>query len=53
MLVVVGEREMDFHSKAAVLVGELLALSTRVLPVKYGTQWQVRLRVPLLISSAH
>lgn len=41
MLVAVGEREISFQSKAAVLVGELLALSTRVLPVKYGTQWQV------------
>lgn len=41
MLVAVGEKEPSFQNKAAVLVGELLALSTRVLPVKYGTQWQV------------
>jgi hypothetical protein len=41
MLVAAGKKGVDFQSKAAVLVSELLALSTRVLPVKYGTQWQV------------
>ena len=40
VLVSVRAVDADFSKRAAALVGELLALSSRVLPVKYGTQWQ-------------
>lgn len=40
-LIMARNKDGQYDRKAAILVGELLALSTRVLPLKYGTQWQV------------
>lgn len=50
--VLVSARASDatFGKKAAVLVGELLALSTRVLPTKYGIQWQSLPRLFAMVS---
>lgn len=50
--VLVSARSSDASSgkKAAVLVGELLALSTRVLPTKYGIQWQSLPRLFAMVS---
>ena len=42
--------DADFGRKASILVGELLALSTRVLPVKYATQWQSLPRLFAMVS---
>jgi hypothetical protein len=40
-LLAARNRSTAYAKKSAILVGELLGLSTRVLPLKYGTQWQV------------